>query len=59
VQGVADGDLVELGEGGLGGVPADAFPDARLALVSAGHVLARLEVSSTVCQRRPAMVVMK
>jgi len=35
VQGVADGDLAELSEGGQGGVPAGRVPGAGLALVPA------------------------
>ena len=43
---VADGGGPELGEGGQGGVQADAVPAPGLGLVPAEHVLARLNVSS-------------
>ena len=42
-QGVADGGVAELGEGGQGGVPADRVPGARLGLVPAEHVFPRFE----------------
>ena len=42
-QRAADGAGAELGEGGQGGVPADAVPAPGLALVPAEHVLARFE----------------
>jgi len=40
-QGVADGGLVELGEGGQGGVPADPVPGPHLGLVPAEGVFCR------------------
>jgi hypothetical protein len=40
---VADGGAPELGEGGQGGVAADAVPAPGLGLVPAEHVLARFE----------------
>jgi hypothetical protein len=43
VQGVADGDVAELGEGGQDGVPADPGEGPDLGLVPAEHVLARFE----------------
>ncbi len=42
-QRAPDGGGPELGEGGQGGVPADAVPGAGLGLVPAEHVLARFE----------------
>ena len=43
VQGAADGDVAELGEGGQRGVPADPLEGPDLGLVPAEHVLARFE----------------
>jgi hypothetical protein len=43
VQGVSDGGLAELGQGGQGGVPADPVPDPDLGLVPAEDVFARFE----------------
>jgi len=43
VQGAADSDVAELGEGGQGGVPADPVPCPDLGLVPAQHVLSRFE----------------
>ncbi|MGH3124991.1 MAG: hypothetical protein ACRDND_28750, partial [Streptosporangiaceae bacterium] len=42
-QGVADGGVAELGEGGQGGVPAGRVPGAGLALVPAQDVFSGLE----------------
>jgi hypothetical protein len=42
-QGVADGGLAELGEGGQGGVAADPVPGPRLGLVPAQDIFARFE----------------
>jgi hypothetical protein len=42
-DGVADGDLAQLGEGGQGGVPADRIPGPGLALVPAQDALSGLE----------------
>jgi hypothetical protein len=43
VQGVPDGGLAELGEGGQDGVPADPVPGPDLGLVPAEDVFARFE----------------
>ena len=40
---VADGGGPELGQGGQGGVPADAVPAPGLGLVPAEHVFSRFE----------------
>ena len=43
VQGVADGGLAELGEGGQSGVPADPVPGPHLGLVPGADIFPRLE----------------